>query len=179
MCILDKIVCVHNCLETAYIYVFLMTVRRLYVGSCVHIWAQYCGGVTVLLCFTEKKLDCPVNLAVRVWTTSALPRPWWLIKKELFSPNQHGCNCMRQKLISCHSLALWRGSENTVHVFFLTSQHVPYTTICPYGRPTQTLYGPDQSGRAFVIIITKQSTKHPSNQSWVTVPHTLTHTLAK
>ncbi len=118
MCILDKIVCVHNCLETAYIYVFLMTVRRLYVGSCVHIWKQYCEGVTVLLCFTEKQLDCPVNLAVRVWTTSALPRPWWLIKKELFSPNQHGCNCMRQKWISCHSLALWKGSENTVHVFF-------------------------------------------------------------
>ncbi len=84
MCILDKIVCVHNSLETAYIYVFLMKVRRLYVGSCVHIWAQYCEGVTVLLCFTEKQLDCPVNLAVRVWTTSALPRPWWLIKRSFF-----------------------------------------------------------------------------------------------
>lgn len=40
------------------------------------------------------------------------------IKQEHFPPNQHAGNCMRQKWISCHSWALWKGLSPTPQPVF-------------------------------------------------------------
>lgn len=148
----------------------------------MHPWPDYVWSVEIAYVVQRTHMSAVVWMCHRVgvlqWETIGLPREpgcqgtdhlsssmALMINKKMsfFSLNQHGYNCMRQKWISCRSLALWRGFGNPVQEFFFFSHRsvCPFTTMRLYGRPAQMLCGPDQSGWAFVIIITKHSKKTP------------------